>query len=67
MWIRWLLASLHLIALGIGLAAVWTRGRALRGSLDRDSLQRCLSGRHLLGRGGRVLDCDGFAARLRWL
>ena len=26
----WLLAALHLIALGIGLGAVWTRARALR-------------------------------------
>jgi len=30
---RWLAASLHLLALGIGLGAVWARGRALRSSL----------------------------------
>jgi putative membrane protein len=40
MWLRWLLASLHLFALGIGLAAVWTRGRGLSGPLDRDALRR---------------------------
>jgi putative membrane protein len=31
---RWLAASLHLLALGIGLGAVWARGRALRSSLS---------------------------------
>ncbi len=29
MTIRWLLAALHLLALGIGLGAIWARGRAL--------------------------------------
>lgn len=29
--IQWLFASLHLLALGIGLGAVWTRATALRG------------------------------------
>ncbi len=28
---RWLLAALHLVALGIGFAAIWTRARALGG------------------------------------
>jgi putative membrane protein len=37
---RWLLAALHLIALGVGLGAVWARGRALRGRLDADGLRR---------------------------
>lgn len=31
---RWLLAGFHLIALGIGLGAVWARGRALTSRLD---------------------------------
>jgi putative membrane protein len=31
---RWLLATLHLIALGIGLGALWARARALRARLD---------------------------------
>ena len=35
---RWLLASFHLIALGIGLGSAWARGRALTGRLDRDGL-----------------------------
>jgi putative membrane protein len=38
--VRWLLAALHLLALGIGLGAVWARGRALRSKLDPAGLQR---------------------------
>lgn len=34
MTLRWLLASLHLLALGLGLGAVWVRGRALSSPLD---------------------------------
>jgi putative membrane protein len=37
---RWLLAAVHLLALGIGLGAVWARSRALRGSLDAAGLRR---------------------------
>lgn len=37
---RWLLAAVHLLALGIGLGAVWGRGRALRGPLDPAGLGR---------------------------
>jgi putative membrane protein len=40
--IRWFLASIHLLALPIGLAAVWLRARALRGSLDRHGIRRVL-------------------------
>ena len=32
--LRWLLAASHLLALGVGLGAVWVRGRALQQSLD---------------------------------
>lgn len=38
--VQWFLASLHLLALGMGLSAVWTRGLALRGQLDQDRLRR---------------------------
>jgi putative membrane protein len=38
MILQWVLATLHLLALGIGLAAVWTRGRALRSQLDQPGL-----------------------------
>lgn len=37
---RWLLAALHLVALGVGFAAIWTRARALRGPLDARAYQR---------------------------
>lgn len=37
---RWLAASLHLLALGIGLGAVWTRGQALRSPLSPEAFRR---------------------------
>jgi len=40
MTIRWLLAAVHLLALGLGLGAVWARGRALGGELDGSGLRR---------------------------
>lgn len=40
MTLPWLLAALHLLALGIGLGAVWARGRVLRGTLDARELPR---------------------------
>ncbi len=40
MTIRWILAALHLLALGIGLGAVWSRGRLLRQPLDAAGLKR---------------------------
>jgi putative membrane protein len=38
--LRWLLAALHLTALGIGLGAVWVRAGALRGPFDSPGLRR---------------------------
>lgn len=40
MAMRWLFAAVHLLALGIGLGAVWARSRALRRPLDAAGLQR---------------------------
>jgi putative membrane protein len=40
MLVRWLFAWLHLLALGIGLGAVWARARALQGPLDPAGLRR---------------------------
>jgi putative membrane protein len=40
MLVRWLLATVHLLALGIGLGAVWARGRGLGARLDPDGLRR---------------------------
>lgn len=38
MTLRWLLAALHLVALGVGLGAVWVRARALSSRLDERGL-----------------------------
>jgi putative membrane protein len=38
--LRWVLAALHLTALGIGLGAVWARAGALRGPFDSAGLRR---------------------------
>lgn len=44
MTLRWLVAAAHLLALGIGLGAVWGRSRALRGSVvDSAALRRALA------------------------
>ena len=43
MGLRWMFAALHLLALGIGLGAIWTRSRALREPLDRAGLARVFS------------------------
>jgi putative membrane protein len=40
MTLRWLLASFHLLALGIGLGAIVARGVALRSRLDGQGLRR---------------------------
>lgn len=40
--LRWLFAVLHLLGLGIGLAAVWARGHSLRGTLDAAGIRRVL-------------------------
>jgi putative membrane protein len=40
--LRWLLASLHLLGLGIGLGAIWVRARALQRLPDLSGLHRAL-------------------------
>ena len=40
MFMRWLFAALHLLALGIGLGAIWGRRLALLGTLDEKGLKR---------------------------
>jgi putative membrane protein len=40
--LQWLLAAFHLLALGIGLGAVWVRARSLQGVSDPACLQRAL-------------------------
>jgi hypothetical protein len=41
--LRLVLAAVHLLALGIGLAAIWARGRALRGIIDNAALRRAFA------------------------
>lgn len=44
MTMRWALAAVHLLALGIGLGAVWARARALRGGApDAARLRQALT------------------------
>ena len=38
MTLRWVLAALHLLALGLGLGAIWVRSRALSSRLDERGL-----------------------------
>jgi len=40
--IRWILAAVHLLALGIGLGAIWARARALHAPLDLPGVRRVL-------------------------
>jgi putative membrane protein len=47
--VRWIFAALHLLALGIGLGAIWWRARALRGTLDREGLKRLFYADNLWG------------------
>lgn len=44
-----LVSSLHLLALAIGLPAVFLRGRALKGRLDADGLRRLLAADNVWG------------------
>lgn len=56
MMLRWIFAALHLLALGIGLGAVWARARALRALPEPSAF-------------GRVFAADGAwgVAALLWL
>lgn len=47
--IRWIVAALHLLALGIGLGAIWWRALALRGVLDESDLRRVFYADNLWG------------------
>lgn len=40
MTLKWLLASLHLLALGVGMGAIWSRARWLRAPLEPAALRR---------------------------
>jgi putative membrane protein len=40
--LRWIVASIHLLGLGLGLGAIWSRTQALKGLPDPKNLQRAL-------------------------
>lgn len=40
--LRWLLASLHLLAFGVGLGSIWVRATSLRGAPGPESVRRAL-------------------------
>lgn len=52
MIVPWLVATLHLLALGIGLGSIWARGSALRSPLDAAGLRRVFLSDHLWGVAG---------------
>jgi putative membrane protein len=49
MMLRWLFATLHLLALPLGLGAVWARHRALRATRDAEGLRRVFRADNLWG------------------
>ena len=54
MTLRWMLAAAHLLALGIGLGAVWVRARALRSDLDGGALRRAFAADSFWGLAGAL-------------
>lgn len=40
--IRWMIAAIHLLGLGLGLGAIWSRSRALRNPSEPNNIQRAL-------------------------
>jgi putative membrane protein len=59
--LRWLVASLHLLALPLGLGAVFARARALRGALDGPGLARVFRADALWGLAAVVWVGTGLA------
>ena len=59
--IRWLVASIHLMGLGLGLGAIWSRSRALNGLPDPRNLQRALYADALWGIAALVWITTGLA------
>jgi putative membrane protein len=61
MLIRLVFASLHLLALGIGVGAIWARARALRGPLDSAGIRRVFYADALWGIAGGLWIVTGLA------
>lgn len=58
--LRWILAATHLLALGIGLGAVWARSRGLRGRLDAEGLRGVFAADAWWGAAGALWIVTGF-------
>jgi putative membrane protein len=61
MTIRWLVAALHLLALGIGMAAILDRGWSLRGPLDPRGVARVFRADSLWGLAALLWISTGLA------
>jgi putative membrane protein len=61
MTLRWLIATVHLLALPIGLGGVWLRARALRGSLGSDGLRHVFAADNLWGVAAALWIATGLA------
>ena len=59
--IRWIVAALHLLGLGLGLGAIWSRSRALKNLSDPGSVQRALYADTLWGIAALVWIATGLA------
>lgn len=40
--VRWMIAAIHLLGLGLGLGAIWSRSRALKNPSDAQNIRRAL-------------------------
>jgi putative membrane protein len=61
MTLRWLIATVHLLALPIGLGGVWLRGRALRSSLSSGDLRQVFAADNLWGVAAALWIATGLA------
>lgn len=59
--IRWTIAAVHLLGLGLGLGAIWSRSRALKDLSDPKNLQRALYADTLWGIAALVWITTGLA------
>ena len=61
---RWILASVHLLALGIGLGSIWVRARALRAPHDAAAVRRVLAADTVWGVAAALWIATGLARAL---
>ena len=59
--LRWIVASIHLLGLGLGLGAIWSRTQALKGLPDPKNLQRALYADTLWGSAALLWITTGLA------